>query len=232
MGIRIHKVLGYGFKYCRFQNDPRFNPWVFDHGHTQHEEHLNQKLIEFYEQKRATNEDKYEFDDFTDYQYLTGTGWCKENGPAENLTAHDFIQSCEFDGERGAGPIIFTSPQNKDWYRYDDIIDYCEADDMDTKVKIIQDGIYPLNCSYVDRRTGKRVKNFIGKYRYKEAYSYSDGITEKFQQDYNVKSFNEYCVNIVPVVPSLIVNFCNVFNVFKNPLTVYRLKPMLLTYWD
>lgn len=29
MGIRIHKVLGYGFKYCRIDEDPRFTDYFW-----------------------------------------------------------------------------------------------------------------------------------------------------------------------------------------------------------
>jgi hypothetical protein len=231
MGIRIKKVLGYGFKHCTFKDDPRFNDWVFDCNHDLHENPVNQKLIDFYTEKQDPAKYTSEFDDAYDLQYLAGTGWHTDKGPAKELYTHDFIENCAFEYERGKGFVLFTSPINEDWYRYDDIIDYSDSENMDTKIKKLKTGIFPLNSSYIDRRTGKRVKT-INPSIYSMTHQYIDEISEDFKKEFNVKSLNELCVNIVPLVPSVIVNFCNVFNVFKNPLTVYRLKPMVVTYWD
>ena len=225
MGIRVHKVLGYGFKHCKFNKDIRFNEWVFNNNEP---ENIKELLIQEYSrQKNLGNKD---FDDCYDLQWLTNTGWFKDFKAPQSLNCYDFLKYSQFSSEKGRGPIIFTSPLNKDWYRYDDIIDYYDCDEQKDSVKMLRDGIYPRNASYIDRRTGKIVKTgYCGSLEiYKSCHNYLD---DDIKTKYNVKSYSEFCVNIVPVIPSLIVNFCNIFKVFKNPMTVYRLKPMILTYW-
>lgn len=226
MGIRIHKVLGYGLKHCKFNKDPRFNEWVFSNNEP---ENIKETIIKEYQQRKVDPTNICDFDDAYDLQYLTNTGWFKDEKPVKSLDVYDFIKYNQFAAEKGRGSIIFTSPMNKDWYRYDDIIDYYDLDEQKGSVRLIKDGVYPMNASYIDRRTGERVKGYHGSLEmYKNHHNYID---DDIKTKYNVKSYNEFCVNIVPVIPSLIVNFCNIFKVFKNPMMVYRLKPMILTYW-
>lgn len=69
----------------------------------------------------------------------------KEKGEkASDIWIRDF---CNYDFEFGTNVIIFKPPSYKDWYRSDDIIDYCEANlngDMEPYFKYLSpSGIYP-----------------------------------------------------------------------------------------
>ena len=136
------------------------------------------------------------------------------------MSVYDFIHYNSFDCEKGKGPIIFTNPFAGDWYRYDDDIDYYSAhneDNLENNIKIIPRGIHPHNSAYINRKTGERIMRPM--YRYESL----DDLSEEFKMNR---------IDIVPKIPEIIVEFCNVLRVFKNPLTVYRLKPMLFTWWD
>ena len=38
-------------------------------------------------------------------------------------------------------------------------------------------------------------------------------------------------VNIVPLVPEIVVEFCQFLHLFKDKATILALRPMMLSYW-
>lgn len=46
-----------------------------------------------------------------------------------------------------------------------------------------------------------------------------------------VSSIIEWQRDIVPEPPYIIRLFCEASGIFKDPMTVYRLKPMIFSYW-
>ena len=48
---------------------------------------------------------------------------------------------------------------------------------------------------------------------------------------FGVNNIVEWQRNIVPLPPYNIRLFCETVKAFKNKKTVYRLKPMIFTYW-
>lgn len=262
MGIRINKVLGYGFKHCKFDKDPRFNEWVFNDQDIWNEDKrtefiyfLKEKQSKFLKEKQSKLSSDDFFDIAWDLAWLEKKECFADGDTLERLLLYDFIKYNYYDMEKEnpIGPIIFTMPNYKSWNRYDDIIDYIECG-IDNRgavdsVKFYLDdagqstGIYP-HTSFVNRNTGKRVKFTPSDRRIltgillelKKANNphliHKNSPKEKSEfEKAGVENLIQWQRWVVPEVPSLIVNFCEFMDIFKNPLTVYRLRPMIYTFW-
>jgi hypothetical protein len=247
MGIRIKVILGWGFRRCRYQQDPRFNPEIFgdcDKDYLPAMFELNEKL-------RSTLPDWRQ----KDFELWTKGKLYGDGKPIKELTSGDFLSYCTYntdeneEGKISTGPIVFTSPEHKDWYRYDDVIDYYTFPPMTDSVKMIVDEVgqpaqvYPY-CAFVNRKTGSRPlesKAIDQTTRWLVTKTYFES-PEESRRDWKweekseyvggAKSIIEWQRDIVPEPPYIIRLFCEAANVFKNPLTVYRLKPMVVSYWD
>lgn len=205
MGIRIHKVLGYGFKSIAHK-DIRFNEsfWALNDDYID----IKPLLIKECEDSKD-NVSKDPHNNLAFFrQWITNTGWHEKGGcDHDKLYISDFFCYSGYAAESNKFPVIFSAKRyNKDWYRYDDIIDYIEAGrTMKDSVKLLNGGIYP-HLSKVDIRTGKI-------------------LTDKEIENIDP----QYIAN--DIAPEILV-FCRALNVFKDPLSVYKLKPMLYTYWS
>jgi len=244
MGTRIHKTLGWGFKYCRFKKDPRFNEKFFGDD----VDYLDQ-MVEVNKKNLNSKDLRKKMDAQTFDHWVSGKGWASSGKKPTSLSRCDIFNYngyIDWDGDSIA-PVIFTDPSRKDWSRYDDIIDYYDApsgkdgEPLDN-VKFILDGagqpaqVYPY-CSFVNRHTGKRAKeNITPSDRWSITNMYfehdHDGWKWKeFEKNWGVKNIVQWQRDIVPEPPYIIRLFCKVAKPFKNPLTIYRLKPMIFTYW-
>lgn len=238
MGNRIHKVIGCGFRYSKLDKDPRFTDGIFDL-----EGDLRPKLIEYLDKLKS--EDSVEKFDYSMLeQQLKGTGWFKDD-TSKPISMYDVLKYSSYGSEQMATPIIITNPMEKDWYRYDDIIDYYEAPTKDggpiDHVKLIVDdanqssGIYPYCARYVNRNAGKVCEKIHTSIRWTTTNACLEaGIKVPFKAENPMGidgSLIQWQRHIVPQLPPFISIFCDAFNVFKNPMTKYRLRPMILTYW-
>jgi len=248
MGIRVHKTIGYGFLKSRFGNDPRFNSHVFNEERLDGD--LRPKLLEYIDEKLKTAipNDDTEFDLKIEKTALECKGlW--ENNTKIPIRLHDVIKYNYYntEGDNPIGPILFTIPYQKDWYRYDDAIDYQEepqkyvtSDGCVDHAELITDcegqpaGIYPYCSSYCHRNTGERWVDIstFGRWTLTRLFKEDPNIKFKIDNKYGIKNFVEWQRHIVPKLPSFISLFCDCFEIFRNPLTKYRLRPMIFTYWS
>lgn len=170
-------------------------------------------------------------------------------------TLHDFLIYNPFNTEdhHGCGPVVFTMPKGThEWFRHDDTIDYYLAprgahgmEDSITPILGEQNlpvCIYPYD-RYVDRRTGEPPKT--GKFTLGvldrafmiETWAKSDKFpkarSKPFPKSSDLKDMTaiSFQRDIVPYVPNLIRELCGMLGVFRNPLTIHRLKPMVYRYW-
>jgi hypothetical protein len=240
MGTRIHKTLGWGFKYCRFKKDPRFNEKFFGDDI----DYLDQ-MVEVNKKNLNSKDLRKKMDAQTFDHWINGKGWASSGEKQTSLSRSDIFNYNSYIDWNGysIAPVIFTDPSQKGWSRYDDIIDYYDAPSgKDDNVKFILDGagqpaqVYPY-CSFVNRHTGKRSKENITPFdRWSITNFYFEGDHSKwkwkeFKKNWGVKNIVQWQRDIVPEPPYVIRLFCKVAKPFKNPLTMYRLKPMIFTYW-
>lgn len=243
MGTRIHKVVGWGFKYTKLANDPRFNESLFN----SNGENILDKMVELNTPRLASKDLRVKMDANSFDMWVNAKGMYSDEKPVEHLEIYDFVKYNNYLNPRidNRGALLITDPANKKWSRYDDIIDYYESNGTEDNVKYILDGagqpaqLYPY-CSFVDRNTGKRPKMKKGisisqgdRWSLTEAYF---KCTKEERKKWNwkvfgVKNILEWQRNIVPEPPYNIRLFCETIKAFKNKKTVYRLKPMIFTYW-
>ncbi len=169
----------------------------------------------------------------------------------EPICLYDIICTSGYASESAIHPIVFTHPVQHDWRRHDDIIDYYAGPDRNDggiidHVKMVTSSdrnklprpLYPWD-SYVNRRTGARVKGtwsggsdrsmLIDMWRengYKTKKKWKEVL-----DSCGVPTMLALQRDIVPYIPRMIVETCAMLDVFKDPLTVYRLKPMIYRYW-
>jgi hypothetical protein len=241
MGTRIHKVIGWGFKYTKLAKDPRFNESLFDGNRA-----VLDEMVELNNTKLNSKDIRVRMDANSFDMRVKARGmYCNEK-PIHHLDVCEFVNYNGYlDYEKDNGTLLITDPTNKKWSRYDDIIDYYESNGTEDNVKYILDGagqpaqLYPY-CSFVDRNTGKRPKMKKGvsisqsdRWSLTEAYfEWTKDERKKWNwKVFGVKNILEWQRNIVPEPPYNIRLFCETIKAFKNKKTVYRLKPMIFTYW-
>jgi hypothetical protein len=245
MGTRIHKTLGWGFKYCRFKKDPRFNEKFFGDD----VDYLDQ-MVEVNSKNKQSEDYKTKSDATWFEAWVNGKGMY-DNEPIKHLDQYDFVKYNNYlDTSKDVGTVVFTDPAHKKWNRYGDIIDYYEAERDDRGyypdyVKFILDGagqpaqVYPY-CAFVNRN-GEKIKTSTGtgitqSDRWDVTNLYFESSKKKrkdwkWKETFGVNNIIEWQRHIVPEPPYGIRLFCEVAKPFKNPLTIYRLKPMIFTYW-
>lgn len=250
MGRRIHKVLGYGFRKVRFDKDPRLSPHAL---HTldraAHEERfgrgkdLRPQLVAFLEKKapELTEGEQWE------HRFEVESLRVKKGQNPGPLNYNDVVIYNPQDtaGKLPIGPLLFTVPYAK-WSHNDDAIDYYEETQRTVRADggvpdrcaIITDcegqpcGIYPYDSCYVHRANGKLPRPLFTAARWSLTRALrSQGSKLKPGNEFGVKTLVDWQRHIVPEAPLFIRAFCECFEIFKAPKTIWRLRPMLYTYW-
>lgn len=233
MGIRIHKCIGYGLNDFKGKSDPRINPLGYlgeDIGWEDKDETWTKEGFYTYYKNHI------EFAIYWDYvqKYF------------------EVYDSVIFDDEYGMKNVLLISPSFfKSWQRYDDIIDYVEAEKGSVNsCKVLTYGIWPYNGIYTDLRTYEELKDNKDLKEFKHTlareflYSYNSSKCTSRKQK---KMFLEYAhlyatklgfndietalKNIVPSVPEEIELLCKWLMLFNDDNTIKELKPMIYTYW-
>lgn len=241
MGTRIHKVLGWGFKHTKLAKDQRFNESLFNCNLAVLDEMVELNNTRLNSKDLRVKMDAQSFD-----MWVNAKGMYSDGKPIHHLDVYDFVKYNGYlDHRTDKGTVVFTDPMQKNWQRYDDILDYYESNGTEDTVKYILDQagqptqVYPYRA-FVDRNTGKAPKT-SEKYAITQSDRWS--ITEAYFETetkerkkwkwtvFGVNNIVEWQRNIVPLPPYNIRLFCETIKAFKNKKTVYRLKPMIFTYW-
>lgn len=234
MGMRIKKVLGWGFKYWKPKNDPRFTLDSLKHFNSEDFTEDFTNLFLEHINKKIENNNKTET-----YGYKLLEQQIKEQ--KLKFDAYDFYDTPSGIDDYKICPIVFTSPIQEDFSRYGDLIDSYEYQTNPIKIPNAtyingQNGkpawIYPW-CSCVHIDTGKRIKgNPYFKFCNGDNKVFSSKEGREFMfEEFNVKSDLEFQRKIVPVLPEELEVFFEITNIFPNPKTKYKLRPMILTYF-
>lgn len=210
MGIRIHTVLGYGWKDFKFSK-PSEDFYSKDF--------LPQMVMEA---KKENSDDSRAF-----LCRIENRGWYEKSSKITSLDFYEFIKCSAFawesEEDTSPNPLILTSPFNKDWYRYDDIIDYYQSENQSDTVKELklESGIPKpiyLYDGFVNKKTGERVKCSYWEIQCGE---------EHFEQKTGLKF-----ADLAAIVPYEIALFCKVAKFpTDNPLDIYTASPMIYTHW-
>ena len=138
----------------------------------------------------------------------------------------------------------------KDWYRYDNIIDYIEESkgSIGDYVKTFDDGFYPYIGTFIDSRNGKTIEpdgmacyflrrlNVIKKLNAKSRkvnriVIEQDNILQGISKSMGFVNTEETLKYMAPKVPAPIKFICEFGQAFTSPEVIWQLRPILYVYW-
>lgn len=221
MGLRIHKMLGYGLVDI-VESDPRIN-WdspVFRY------ELDGNRYINWL--------DRFELKDLGVNPRLYGDG--------PGLVKPD-VQSCfQFGTEDSGSPsVLCIRPLAwRDWYRFDDSIDYVEQTESEEgqrdTFQVLNHGIYP-HISYMDDRLGYQIKGSDA-HAWQRAKNALKGnlpddtsVLDDLARLAGFESHQDALLHCRPHVPNEVRYLAAFSGVFTSAETHTKLRPMIYTWW-
>lgn len=246
MGIRVHKVLGYGLNDVKYDRenwkllDERINPKAgllsychpedYEDGEDDFTRYTSEKYLEWLENNAS---DGYHMDKFlkTDKVDLKG----------RKYDLHDCVH---FQPEFGEDNVLVIRPLSMhEWSRYDDAIDYVQSAYLSKEVcansvELIDEALYPWSGCYMDKRTGEKIAS-NGMYDiHIWLRAKNDGAMrpvermDELAQALGFKDHAEALENVRPVIPEPIVDLCRYLKIFNDEKHILELRPILYTYWS
>lgn len=243
MGIRIHKVLGYGLTDLQVADgkivDPRINPKSVLLSYSK-----SSKLEPYLEYLRDRASGKHDGTkdisaqiEATFIEQLSG----KKKQP--KATPYDCVT---WETEGGLPNVFVLTPLGlvNEWHRWDDTIDYYEAEgNPEPGLKLLKTGAYPYD-GWMDSKTGDPLNTSSVSYwrHFRETLNQSDKEIDEvsfaktltyFAKEAGYKGDTaEFEQRIAPSIPDPIRFLVDWGQLFVNPKDVLQLRPMIYTYWN
>jgi hypothetical protein len=235
MGIRINKILGYGFldlktekvdEYTTIANDPRFNPdgWFCAGWREREEKWTTEGYLKHCEEVINASPEKI---NHFELQFLI-----RDDFKSNQFS--DIHHMVSYDNEGGKPDVIvFTPFNNKDWCRRDDMIDYYEFgmrnDDLTPSALFVDRPLYPYD-NYINNETGEIADKMVREWIYQFRNS----------NDINVKNMAldalgcelHWTEKWGCSIPESVVEFCRYTNMFVEDKTIFSMIPIIYTYWS
>jgi hypothetical protein len=235
MGIRVHKVMGYGLTdvKCDKYNiaDPRVNPeGIFCDYETEF------KVEDFmaFLKKEAKRKDIDTWHASFEFAFLRDLKKMKSSLDPKRC----FV----YDGEYGLNNVLLVVPLSRkhEWFRYDNAIDYAEESNRGrveknyqciNHVREIPEGFHPWENQYWDKRTFKKIPWEIMEHRYNEKF-FEDAALDIVARSHGSDTWKEMKENMTPVVPECVRLLCEWGQAFTDPSVWTQLRPMIYVYWS
>lgn len=160
----------------------------------------------------------------------------------KKFVADDLYRIYTWDPEYGdPSVILFTPPteSSRDWHRYDDIMDYMEETAKNEgacpHADLLGRPIYPYDA-WIDLRDPSATPDDL-MVRTANMFRFNGDLIKntdayKIKEKFGFDSVQEMLDNIVPIIPDELVELLRYLKVFKDPNTIYQLRPMIYTYWS
>lgn len=230
MGIRVHKVMGYGLTDLeatdRKITDPRISADALLGGADMPN---GAEYLAWLEREDELGDDlSRALDRFTVEERLK-----------EGKTV-DLWNSVAHDGEFGLpNVIVFTPPSMPDWRRYDDPIDWVEETyplgDQEAQANDARQfphGFYPYSGSYMDTRTGEDLDQNIMYWVRGVSANADEQELDGLAQVAGFATHREAAAYVAPIVPDDVRRLVKFLKVFNSPDGWRELRPTLYTYWS
>jgi hypothetical protein len=252
MGIRIHKVLGYGLTDVQYDTDnwkmvdPRFNKKGFMAlGCEEQEEEFTNEGFDKFLAEEAKKEKECDKDNrgMASLQILKHLRE-EETKDLERVkyTDKDIFNKVIYDPEFGSSEVVVFQPVvfGNDWQRYDDTIDYYDPANHpctggpENGVILIDRAIYPFEWLW-DVRTNPPTSLTSVEYQMynmtRSGTEHAPKIAQTLADDMNFDSVEELHDKVRPIIPEELIILLKYLKIFEKEEYIYDLKPMLYSYW-
>lgn len=241
MGVRIHKVVGYGLDNVKIK-DHKFN----DHRiNVQYSDGFYEKLYKFDEWLKKYNS-KVAYMLHAIYKIpLTNAIW-DINWAVRAINMRK-SRSKSYDGfvhntEMGLSEVMIFVPLEylDKWKRRDDTIDWIEetyfADQKDTVLNLFTErdscGISPYQTMtlnpFRENKTLSKVTKMLSSQYNQLTGRWDKNIAPEENDDDRLKHLKE---DWLPIIPTTVAAMCMYLNIFTKPEYLYELRPLYYTYW-
>lgn len=232
MGIRIHKVIGYGLTDVKTRGYKIADGRINRKSMLLSDEESRFDALDYFEWVKKKNEIRKDNEDYVSLN-LDGM-WLS---PAEAQQEYSKVRNyhlCHWGSEYMMKNVLCLIPlsEHKNWFRFDDIMDYIESDG-ENQVKILKNGIYPYE-GLMDARNGQLLKSSelnMWRFMHRNKGDYTLEL-DIISQQLGFADYAEANANIVPNVPAPIRDLVEYSRLFTNPDTIYQLRPMIYEYWS
>lgn len=226
MGIRIHKMLGYGLTDVDPVLDARLN---------------RDSPVFRYALEGVTHVEEY-------------FKWVEAHGPRSFDVAKSMLKSSRKRGEGefllqncfqwgtadgGLQNVLCVRPLAwTDWYRYDSAIDYAEQTyskkGQRDVVKVLNHGHYP-HVGYMDARTGEPLPKDADPWGYWRVRNGGVEDLDTLDMFAHLAGFVDHAEAskfMVPLVPNEVRWLCEFAELFTDPTHVKDMRPLIYTWWS
>ncbi len=231
MGIRIHKVMGYGLTnvVCREDEiiDPRFNP----NGYLRTGWEVREEKWTFEKFKKWLADKKPQIPKEHIYEF----NWMTQDVDKCIEQKKDFYEYL-IHGTEYLMPRVFCILPicHPNWRRFDDDIDYVEVciknKGSANSVKKVNRPIYPY-INYWDNRTGRKIDFSFASEAQRRMFN-KEPLSDKLLEILEFNNKEECRKYLKPIVPSQILYLLEYCEVFTDIKTFYQLEPIIYTYWS
>jgi len=233
MGIRIHKMIGYGLQDIANEDyeitDSRINPdgWLGERD----EDKFNLEGFSNHINETLATMDEDHIDHFS-LMLLQRT--------LKDMREYEFYHSVFYDSEYGnPNVLLFIPPGCKHWSRYDDMIDY--YDPVNSNDDGIVNSVIPINRTLYPYESWINIKEMPPKrivgeewqalYFYRNMVRENQDLRNKLARDLGLENEEEIKTYIVPIIPVELVELIKYLKIFTNERHIYELRPMIYGYW-
>lgn len=173
---------------------------------------------------------------------------------SENCNGFKFITYCDELDEALTRQAFIVTPFStiSEWKRSDDALDYAEVDyiaqdddnfELDNTLQWLKRNQFPYSGLYMHAVTGepvshelwqelRDVRNMRKILREDNPAAVADVADDIFFIENGFASYEDAEKNLVPLVPQELRDLCEWLQLFKNPATVFTLRPVILTMWS
>jgi hypothetical protein len=235
MGIRVHKLLGYGL--TDVKTDETTGHRITDARINSNSSALNWEAPSISEYREWLEARSKTGDIETDVELSMLLR------PEPNERGLDLEDAVTHNGEFGLPNVLVISPPTfRSWSRFDDMIDWIEesylrnpTEPQTNRVEALRHGIYPF-IGYMDSRTGEKVDdvifNWIRATNPEARRPFNGPELDILAQAAGFEDNGDAWANVAPIVPNDVKNIAQFLMLFTDDSVLLQLRPVLYTYWS
>ena len=247
MGIRIHKVIGYGLndvktegKYNEILIDPRINPKGYFGDREEAEyEYTNDGFLEYAKELVAKGKEEDPLNDLGIMVHLLEK---QKEEDSSKYGKHALYNRLIYDGEFGEPNVMVFQPPifGYEWSRYDDMIDYYEeahySNSEDGGIingyTMLDRSLYPYEGWCDHREMPPKLLTGEAWEWFRDSKNYAAQVyTDMALAELGFETVEEMYANVHPKIPKELVALLKYCKVFTKDEYIYQLRPMIYWYW-